>query len=141
MPPKVPATANTNSPARLIVPVAPDENALPVPLAADCRSTVLTPDTSSVMIRYVEAAGNVTVILSLTASAWLATPDSVTRRSPLPSEMSLATASMLPWVSVPVIVPVEEVPVSSTVAMIRSPAATPPVRHTVTEPDVCEVVE
>ena len=47
VPPNVPTVANTNSPARLVVPVLPDENVLLVPLAADCRSTVLAPDTSS----------------------------------------------------------------------------------------------
>ena len=71
------------------------------------------------------------VIRSLTASPLRATPERVTSRSPAPSEMSLATLSVSPALSVPLTVPAV-VPVSWATATIRSPAVTPPVRQTVT---------
>src|SRR5689334_15432670 len=140
VPPNVPTVAKTNSPARLVVPVLPDENVLPVPLAADCRSTVVAPETSSAVTLLLEAAGNVTVIWSLTARPLAATAESVTSRSPLESEMSLATANVSPLLSVAATAPAE-VPVSWTVTTIRSPAPTPPVRQTAIESEVRDDVE
>ena len=117
------------------MPVLPDENVLLVPLEADCRSTVVAPDTSSAVTLLLEAVGNVTAIWSLTARPLAATAESVTSRSPLESEMSLATANVSPLLSVAATAPVE-VPVSWTVTTIRSPATTPPVRQTVIESEV-----
>ena len=52
----------------------------------------------------------------------------------------MATLRVSPLLSVPVTAPVAEVPVSWAVRIIRSPAATPPVRQTVMLPDVWEFV-